>query len=370
MSDAPATHRRSSRDPGALRPRLLRWLEGRLAAPEITELATPSASGMSSETLVFDVRFREGGAAGQGSYVARLAPDPRDVPVFPSYDLEAQFRLMGLVAEHSRVPVPRVRWLEPDPAHLGSPFFVMDRVAGRVPPDLMPYNLGSWLSEAAASDQRKLQDATVAVLAELHALDPGRIGAGFLEFRVPGGTPLARHIENQRRYYAWMRDGRRHPVLERAFAWIDENRPRDEGPAVISWGDSRIGNVLYDGFEPAAVLDWEMAALGPRGLDLGWLVFMHEFFEGVARMLGQPGMPGFLRRDDVAAEYERLSGHALPDLAFYELYAALRHGIVMARIHARRVHFGEVEWPSDVDSVIPHRETLERMLDGSYWKRS
>jgi hypothetical protein len=41
----------------------------------------------------------------------------------------------------------------------------------------------------------------------------------------------------------------------------------------------------------------------------------------------------------------------------------------MARIHARRVHFGEVEWSEDVDAVIPHRETLERMLDGSYWKR-
>jgi aminoglycoside phosphotransferase (APT) family kinase protein len=165
-----------------------------------------------------------------------------------------------------------------------------------------------------------------------------------------------------------MQDGRRHPVIERCFEWIDANRPRDEGETVISWGDSRIGNVLYDGFEPAAILDWEMAALGPRGLDLGWLVFMHEFFEGVARMLGQPGMPGFLRREDVAAHYERVSGHAVPDLAFYELYAALRHAIVMARIHARRVHFGEALWPEDVDSVIPHRDTLLRMLDGSHWR--
>jgi hypothetical protein len=42
----------------------------------------------------------------------------------------------------------------------------------------------------------------------------------------------------------------------------------------------------------------------------------------------------------------------------------------MARIHARRVHFGEATWPEDADAVIPHRETLERMLDGSYWSRS
>ncbi len=321
---------------------------------------------MSSETLLFDVRCRDAGGWRSESLVARLAPDPRDVPIFPLYDLEAQFRVMALVGGRSRVPVPPVRWLELDPAHLGSPFFVMERVAGRVPPDIMPYNMGSWLSEAELGEQRRLQEATVAVLAELHAIDLRGVDASFLDSPVPGATPLARHLEGQRRYYAWVRGPRRHPVIERAFEWLEKNLPTDEGTAVISWGDSRIGNVLYRGFEPAAILDWEMAALGPRGLDLGWLLFMHEFFEGVARRMGHPGMPGFLRREDVAAHYERVSGRAVPDLAFYELYAALRHAIVMARIHARRVHFGEATWPADVDSVIPHRETLERRLDGSY----
>lgn len=368
MSEAPPIHKRSSRDPEELRERLTSWLGARLEAPEIAALSSPSASGMSSETLVFELRFREAGASKTGAFVARLAPDPRDVPVFPLYDLETQFCVMRLVAERSRVPVPKVRWLELDPVHLGAPFFVMERSPGRVPPDIMPYNMGSWLSEASPLDQGRLQQATVAVLAELHAIDLRGIDTAFLEFPLPGATPLARHIENQRRYYAWMQDGRRHPVLERCFAWLDANLPGDEAPPVISWGDSRIGNILYDGFEPAAILDWEMAGLGPRGLDLGWLLFMHEFFEGVARMMGRPGMPGFLRRDDVLSHYERVSGHAVPDLAFYELYAGLRHGIVMARIHARRVHFGEAEWPEDVDSVIPHRGTLERMLDNSYWK--
>jgi aminoglycoside phosphotransferase (APT) family kinase protein len=368
VSEAPAIYRRSSRDAGELRERLGRWLAGRLPGAEITSLATPSASGMSSETLVFDARWNENSDGCSGSFVARLAPDPGDVPVFPRYDLESQFRLMRFVRERSPVPVPRVRWLEHDPRHLGSPFFVMERVAGRVPPDIMPYNMGSWLSQASAAEQRRLQDATVDVLVRLHAIDLRGCDLGFLELPVPGASPLARHLEDQRRYYEWMRGSRRHPLLERALAWLEAKRPAETGPPVISWGDSRIGNVLYDGFEPAAILDWEMAALGPRGLDVGWFVFMHQFFEGVARMLGQPGMPGFLRREDVAARYEELSDHALSDLAYYELYAALRHGIVMARIHARRVHFGEAEWPVDVDSVIPHRETLERMLDGSWWR--
>ena len=372
MSDGSVENiQRSSRDLGELAEKLRVWLAGRLpdgAQPEISELASPSASGMSSETLLFDATWSEAGERRSGAFVARLRPDPEDVPIFPVYDLEAQFRVMRLVGEHSDVPVPRGRWLELDEGHLGAPFLVMDKVSGRVPPDIMPYPMGSWLSEAKPADQGKLQDATVATLASLHAIDVGSVDASFLDLDLPGATPLRRHLEHQRRYHGWVSGPRRFPVLERAFAWLEAHWPEDEGQTVISWGDSRIGNVLYDGFEPAAVLDWEMAGLGPRELDLGWLVFMHRFFQDIALQLGHPGMPDFLRREDVAATYRARSGVAPRALPFYEVYAALRHGIVMARIQARRVHFGEAEWPDDVDEVIPHRVSLERMLDTGDWR--
>jgi aminoglycoside phosphotransferase (APT) family kinase protein len=365
-ADPTETPKRSSRDRDQLAERLRTWLAGRLAPgaePELSQLSSPSSTGMSSETLLFDASWKEGGGRHAGAFVARLEPDAGDVPVFPVYDLESQFRLLRLVAEHSDVPVPNARWLELDPSHIGARFFVMDRAPGRVPPDVMPYCMGSWLSEARPAEQRHLQDATVRVLASLHGIDPVAAKADFLELEGRG-TPLRRHVDAWHRYYDWVRGERRHPVLERAFAWIDANWPADEGAAVISWGDSRIGNVLYDGFDPVAVLDWEMAALGPRELDLGWLTFMHLFFDEIARQMELPGMPGFLRPDDVAASYERFSGHRPRDLPFYELYAALRHGIVMTRVTARRVHFGEAEWPDDVDSVIPHRAVLEAWLDG------
>jgi aminoglycoside phosphotransferase (APT) family kinase protein len=75
-------------------------------------------------------------------------------------------------------------------------------------------------------------------------------------------------------------------------------------------------------------------------------------------------MPDFLRPEDVCARYQALTGYAPRDFPFYELYAALRHGIIMARINARGVHFGEAEWPEDVDSVIPHRAVLETLIAG------
>lgn len=359
--------KRSTRDRDVLRERLGRWLAAQLpqgATPEVSEVSSPASTGMSSETLLFDAEWDEGRARRTGAFVARLQPDPEDTPVFPVYDMEAQFRALRLVSEHSKVPVPHARWLELDPAPLGAAFFVMDRSDGRVPPDVMPYTFESWLSQADQGDQRRLQDATVAMLAELHAIDVSAVDASFLEFALPGDTPLRRHVENQRRYYEWARADRRHPVIERAFAWIEANWPEEEGQTVVSWGDSRIGNILFDGFAPAAVLDWEMAALGPRELDLGWLCFMHLFFDDLARQAGLPGMPHFLRPEDVAATYAECTGRAPGDLRFYDVYAALRHAIIMTRVSERRIHFGEAEWPDDVDEVIPHRAVLERMLDG------
>ncbi len=365
MADEIKVPKRSTRDVEVTRARLEHWLAEKLPAARIAALASPSGTGMSSETLLFDATWREAGTERSAPFVARVAPDPRDVPVFPSYDLATQFRVMQLAARGG-VPVPNVRWLELDAVRIGSPFFIMDRVAGRVPPDIMPYPMGSWLSEASRDDQRNLQHETVAAIAKLHAIDPEKSGAHFLEFALPGATPLRRHIENQRRFYDWMRQGRSYPVIERAFAWLEAHWPADEGDTVVSWGDSRIGNVLYDGFAPAAVLDWEMAALGPRGLDLGWLSFMHAFFDMIARGAGLPGMPHFLRATDIADEYAHLTGRRL-ELRWYEAYAALRHGIIMARIQSRAVHFGEATLSADLDAAIPHRPLLEQMLAGTYW---
>src|SRR5205823_2896634 len=95
------------------------------------------------------------------TFVARFVPDPAAVPVFPTYDLERQARVMEIVRETTGLPVPVVRWWEPDATVAGTPFFVMDRITGQVPPDLMPYNMIGWLTEASAEQRRRLQDASV-----------------------------------------------------------------------------------------------------------------------------------------------------------------------------------------------------------------
>jgi aminoglycoside phosphotransferase (APT) family kinase protein len=314
---------------------------------------------MSSETVLFDVAWGRVSKA----LVARIAPDDADVPVFPTYDLDRQFRVIRLVGERTAVPVPTTLWSEPDPSHLGAPFFVMERVDGQVPPDVSPYPFGgNWLFDASPPDQRRLQDRTVEVLAGVHSLSGELADLAFLEFDEPGDTPLRRHVAHTRTWYDFSTDGwRRSPLVERGFAWLDEHWP-DETPAVLSWGDSRVGNILYRDFEPVAVLDWEMVGVGPREVDVGWLINAHRVFQGMVSAHGRPGMPDFLRTKDVADHYERVSGHRLVDLDWYLAYAAVQFGIVALRTGRRSIHFGQRGEPDDLDEILYNRATLERLV--------
>lgn len=363
---------RSSRDRDELTVRLCAWLRSTLppgAEPAISGVEGTSANGMSSETLLFDAAWTEDGRTIEQRLVARVAPGAEDVPVFPRYDLLGQFRAIQLVGELTDVPVPTVWWCETDPAPLGAPFFVMSRIDGRVPPDVMPYNFGdSWLYDASPAEQRHLQDATVDVLARLHAIDRPAERFPFLVPDAGGDTPLRRRVALTRHWYRFAAgDGLVSPLIERGFAWLDEHWPAHEGAAALSWGDSRIGNMMFDGFDPVAVLDWEMAGIGPRELDVAWLIYGHRIFEDIAAQMGLGGMPDFLRLEDVAATYEALTGHTLRDLTWFGTYAALQYAIVFLRTGARSVHFGEIEPPATVDDLIMNRDALERMLAGTYW---
>jgi len=125
---------------------------------------------------------------------------------------------------------------------------------------------------------------------------------------------------------------------------------------------------MYRDFEPVAVLDWEMAALAPPEVDLGWMIFLHRFFQDIAAGMGLPGLPDFLVRDRVAGTYEDLSGYSPRDLDWYTTYAAVRHGIVMTRVGFRTAAFGQGEIPEDIDDLVMHRRALEAMLGGTYWE--
>lgn len=360
---------RSSRDVTTLPTVMSRWLATQLPGaptPEITVESGVDTNGMSSETIMLAGRWTLDGEPVEQRWVMRVAPAAEDVPVFPNYRLDHQFEVMRRVGELTDVPVPKVRWIEPTGDVLDRPFFLMDRIDGEVPPDVMPYTFGgNWFADASAEQQRTLQDSTIAVLAKLHAIADAELTFAFLNEGSAGDSALHRHFTGVRQWYEFaVPDIGRSPLLDRSFAWLEKNWPADvaAGETVLCWGDSRVGNVLYRDFRPVAVLDWEMVALGPRELDVSWIIFAHLVFEELAGLAGLPGLPQVLREDDVRATYQELTGVELGDLHWFYVYAGVMWAIVFMRTGARRVHFGEMERPEDPESLFYHAGLLKRLI--------
>jgi aminoglycoside phosphotransferase (APT) family kinase protein len=370
-SDRPTT---STRDPEDLAVRLGDWLASVLPArahPELLEASVPEGNGMSSETVLVAARWDDGDGPVDRQLVARIEPPTSAWPVFPVYDLDMQFRVMQLVRDRTDVPVPEPLWFEADPDVLGGSFFVMTHVDGQVPRDVMPYTFGdNWVFDGTEADRRRLQTSAVRALAEIHRLRPDNADLGFLEHREPGATRLERSFRHWSAYHDWVVADAHSPLLRACFDWLDERLPAAvaaAGPDVLSWGDSRIGNMMFRDGEVVAVLDWEMAAVAPPEVDIGWMCYLHLFFQDLATDLGAPGLPDMLRPVDVAREYAAQAGYEPADLRWFVAYAAIRHGVIMRRVTERSIFFGEAERPADIDDLIMHRRTLEAMLEDTYW---
>jgi aminoglycoside phosphotransferase (APT) family kinase protein len=347
-----------------IEPALNAWALATFAEPVAVANVESPGNGMSSETVLFEVHnVAEGGV---DRFVARLAPLPDLYPVFPAYDLDLQRRCMDLVRTQTDIPAPEVAFLERDPSWLQTPFLVMRRIDGEAPPDIPPYVFEGWIVDATPEERRRLQESSVSILARLHEITPVTHDLSFLAQPEHGATALDQQLGYQRWYYEWARNGVSYPLIERTFEWLDANRPT-EGETVLNWGDARIGNMLYRDFEPAAVLDWEMATVGPREVDLAWMIFLDRFFDDLAERFDVPTIPGFMDRADIIATYERLTGHTVHALEWFEVLAALRFAIVSVRTSTRGIAYGQMEQPDDPDDLIMFRGLQEKMLDGTYW---
>ena len=360
---------RSSRDVTALPAVMSKWLSTLLpggAQPQVTVESGVDSTGMSSETIILTARWQQDGQPIEQKLVARVAPTAEDVQVFPTYRLDHQFEVIRKVAELTDVPVPRVRWIETTGDVLGTPFFVMDYVDGVVPPDVMPYTFGgNWFADAPVEQQRQLQDATVGVLAKLHSIPDAQKTFGFLAEGQTGDTALRRNLNWVKSWYDFaVPDIGRSPLMERTLTWLQDNWPAevDAREPVLLWGDARVGNVLYRDFAPVAVLDWEMVTLGPRELDVAWMIYAHMVFQELTGLAGLPGLPEVMREEDVRATYQRLAGIEIGDLRWFYVYSGVMWACVFMRTGARRVHFGEVEKPDDVESLFYHAGLMKRLI--------
>lgn len=337
------------RDLALTRTRLRDWLAAQLAGARdvhVGELQGPSATGFSSDTLMFDAEWSDNGTQ-RARLVARL--QPTGFTVFPTYDIAAQYRVMQAVGD-TDVPVPRVRWLEEDSSVLGVPFCVMDRVEGRVPTDNPPYHTGGWFPDLAPGERTALWWSGFDAMARVHRLDWRRLGIDFLAKSGPG-SPLAQQLHEYDTYIEWGMDPHRHPLLARAQRWLRAHQPADEVVG-LCWGDARLGNQIFDATRCVAVLDWEMARLGDPVQDLAWWVALDRCFsEG----LGVERLPGLPDRGATIARWESLLGRAARHFEYYEVLALYKFAAIMARV-IQQMKYYEV-FPADSDMDVNNLAT-------------
>lgn len=347
------------RDPATTCARLSAWLSGRLpGAHDVTveNLSTPSISGFSSETLMFEAVWTDDAskAPRREALVARVGPTTYNL--FPDPRFEEQCRVLQILDRDTDIPVPRVRWYEPDPTPLGAPFLVMDHVQGRVPGDQPPYHVEGWVAEQATPEDRaRMWWRSLDVLSRIHRLDVDALGLGFVDRPELGRSGIDQQLGYYERFLDWT--GVDLPLARETLAWLRANQPAEADPPRLLWGDSRIGNVIYrDGdLEPVAVLDWEMVTLGQPEMDLAWFLYLDRHHsEGV----GSRRLPGFPTPEETVAAYERLLGRPMRDLAYYEVFAGLRFTVIMARIGRLFIEFGIL--PPDTD--FPTDNTASRLL--------
>jgi aminoglycoside phosphotransferase (APT) family kinase protein len=307
-------------DPEATR-RFSHWLSERLAVEvEVVATTTPgTGGGWSNETVIVELA---GGV--DGRVVARLRPDGPSM--FRTYDLAREYAILEALSDIGRPRVPKPIAIDPHGVVVGRPLFVMRFVAGRVPSDDRPgFAEAGWLFDATVDEQRRFYRGLLAAIAEVHAVDRRhpKLPAAIRDAR----PSLRSEVDGLRDLHHWGAEADLHPTIERGFDWALRNLPATSD-ACLLWGDARPANAVEAAFAPVALLDWELAGVGPAALDVAWFLEMNRMRTTGS---GVPPLPGFLSDEETVADYEHAAGRALADLGWYRRYAALKMAVLMER---------------------------------------
>ena len=281
------------------------------------------AAGMSNLTYVVTP---EGGSADDAVILRR---PPTGAVLATAHDMAREHRVISALGP-TDVPVPRTLHLCENPAVLGAPFYVMERVVGiHVVRELPP-------GYADAPEQRRaIGERLVDVLADLHSVDYAAVGLA--DFGRPEGF-AARQVRRWTTQWNATRD-RDRPGLDALAARLAETVPESRRSSIVH-GDYRLDNCLLDPQTPGrirAVLDWEMSTLGDPLTDLGMMfVYWPEAGEERASTLSPvTTLPGFPTRREVAERYARRTGADLSDLPWYVAFAFFKFAAIIAGIVAR-----------------------------------
>lgn len=309
-------------------PRLVAWLRERLPSchiPGLDASVEPDVAQFPGghSNLTYLVRF------GDTDIVVRRPPFG---PVPPTaHDMAREFRWLS--AMHAVFPLaPQPYLLCEDTGVIGCVFYAMERRRGVVVRTEEPPSL------ANPAARRRLSEAMIDTLAELHAIDVAAndlsgLGkpAGFVERQVRGWSER------------WHRSQTTPlPEMDALANWLREHLPADPTPAIVH-GDFKLDNVMLDPGDVGrivAVFDWEMSALGDPLVDVGIVL---AYWSPTAPPSQRDALttvidrPGYFTKQEIVERYAARSRRDLSGIRFYEIFAVFKIAVVIQQIYYRYV---------------------------------
>jgi aminoglycoside phosphotransferase (APT) family kinase protein len=273
-----------------------------------------------------------------------------------AHQVDREYRIMAALAA-TEVPVPTMRVLCRDPSVIGTDFYVMDWLAGRVFRDAA-------LPDLTPEERRAVYDELNATLAKLHQVDFDAVGLS--DFGRRGGY-FARQIDRWTRQYRGA-ETKAIPAMERLIERLPELIPSDDSIS-IAHGDYRLENVMFHPTEPRliAVLDWELSTIGHPLADLAYNAFLWRSESktwGSLKGLDLAAL-GIPTEAEYVAAYRRRTGRGpIADWSFYVAFGVFRLASISQGVY-RRVLDGVVASPRErVNGTPALAEAALAILDG------
>jgi aminoglycoside phosphotransferase (APT) family kinase protein len=260
----------------------------------------------------------------RGEYVLRKQPPGELLP--SAHAVDREYRVIKAL-EQTDVPVPKAVLFCADRDVIGTPFYLMERLRGRI----------FWeptLPELAREDRAGIYDGMVDALAKLHLADWQ--GIGLSDFGRPGNY-FARQIGRWSKQWESSRT-RDNPAIDRLVEWLPQHTP-DSDETAICHGDFRLDNMIFHATEPRVIgiLDWELSTLGHPLADLAYncLPYINppEAFRGMRGLdLAALGIPS---QDTYLAMYQRRTGRTDTITPFHLAFSLFRIAVILEGVIAR-----------------------------------
>jgi aminoglycoside phosphotransferase (APT) family kinase protein len=308
--------------------RLAAWLEANIEGYEGPLEVRQFKGGQSNPTYQLVTPARK--------YVLRRKPPGRLLP--SAHAVDREFKVISAL-HPTGFPVARPYALCLDETVIGTIFYVMDMVEGRI---LWDQTLPSY----APAERHAIFTAKLKTLADLHNTDYAAVGLA--DFGRPGNY-FARQIDRWTKQYRASETERREDV-EKLIAWLPGSVPPDDQTTIVH-GDYRLDNMVLHATQPRvmAVLDWELSTLGNPLADLTYLLM--NWVNGPLSTIPDLAALGIPTIDEVVAEYCSLTGRpGLPELDWYFAYNAFRLVGIMQGI-VGRVRDGTANSPQAMERV-------------------